>query len=90
MLSSPAGPGCAPELSEDFADRLAARLASEPVPARRHPKPGQAEARPASAVHLMPAAQGQGTTATQATIVCEATTDAVAVSQVKPAIISVS
>ena len=76
-----------PELSDGFAARLAARLDAEAVPVRRQAK-AQAEAKASVSVHLMPA--GQGAPSAAPAMACDAGSEGVAVSQAKPAIISVS
>lgn len=74
------------ELSDGFAARLAARLDAEPLPLRR-PAKAPAEAKPGVSVHLMPAGPGAPSASSMA---CDAGPEGVAVSQAKPAIISVS
>ena len=74
-----------PELSEGFADRLAARLAAEPAPVRRAARSaaadkGRADAAPPEAAAACSAApEGPGPAA-----------EAVAVTTARPAIVSVS
>jgi sigma-E factor negative regulatory protein RseA len=74
-----------PELSDAFAEKLAARLAAEPVPLRKAARPAPAaeprSSMPPSRQHqpmAMSASAGDGAP------------EAVAVSQAKPAVISVS
>lgn len=77
--------GATPELSDAFAEKLAARLAAEPVPLRktlRAPPVPAGERRGT----MGPAMQQQG----MATSASDGAPEAVAVSQAKPAVISVS
>ncbi|WP_426107108.1 sigma-E factor negative regulatory protein [Massilia sp. TSP1-1-2] len=74
-----------PELSDAFAEKLAARLALEPVPLRKVTRPAPApEKRPITALSR----QQQASSASAVT--GDAAPEAVAVSQAKPAVISVS
>ena len=75
-----------PELSDAFAEKLAARLAAEPVPLRKAGRPASASeqqrvAMPPPRQHQPMAMSASGG---------EAAPEAVAVSQAKPAVISVS
>jgi sigma-E factor negative regulatory protein RseA len=75
-----------PELSDAFAEKLAARLAAEPVPLRKAVRP---EPLPETRAGIAsPMTQQQAITAGAAA--SDAVADAVAVSQAKPAVISVS
>ncbi len=75
-----------PELSDAFAEKLAARLAAEPVPLR---KAARAAPPPASDMRGgAPSKPRQGVVASAGA--AEGAPEAVAVSQAKPAVISVS
>jgi sigma-E factor negative regulatory protein RseA len=74
-----------PELSDGFAERLAARLAAEPVPLRKVTRVGTAA--PAQQRAVSTAVLREPDLAASAS---EAGPEAVAVAQTKPAIISVS
>ena len=73
-----------PELSDAFADQLAARLASEPVPLRKVVRPATTPDKRGAT----PAPRQQAMAASGAA--AEGAPEAVAVSQAKPAVISVS
>ena len=73
-----------PELSDAFADKLAARLAAEPVPLRKATRAAPA---PDKRAALPPALQQQGLAVSASS---EGAPEALAVSQAKPAVISVS
>jgi sigma-E factor negative regulatory protein RseA len=75
-----------PELSDGFAERLAARLAEEPLPLRKAAKSAPAGQVPEKRAASPERARQQEMSASGS----DAAPEAVAVSQAKPAIISVS
>jgi sigma-E factor negative regulatory protein RseA len=75
-----------PELSDGFAEKLAARLAEEPLPLRKAAKPAAAAPVPEKRAASPERALQQEMSASGG----DAAPEAVAVSQAKPAIISVS
>ena len=74
-----------PELSDAFAEKLAARLAAEPVPLRKATRAAPA---PDKRAPLPPALQQQGLAVSASG--SEGAAEALAVSQAKPAVVSVS